>query len=146
MASSRTTKRSWLAAVLVALVPGMGHFYLRRWRRALVWLAVFWAVSTFFVDAETISALASWESVDPLAAAPLALVVTISVADAFVLAFAHNAVVRVSGDERLPTCPSCGKELDPDLEFCLWCSTPLPELGAAEMSPRGVDPDTTRED
>lgn len=119
MQSSRTSKRSWLAPVLAALVPGLGHLYLRRWLRAFGWIAVFWLVSTFFVDGETIAALASWESVDPLAATPLALVVILSVTDAFVVALAHNAVVRVSDDERLPTCPSCAKELDPDLDLPL---------------------------
>ncbi|OYR79611.1 hypothetical protein DJ71_16250, partial [Halorubrum sp. E3] len=24
------------------------------------------------------------------------------------------------------TCPSCGKEVDADLDFCHWCTEPLP--------------------
>jgi len=40
MQRSTSQKRPWLAALLGALVTGFGHLYLRRWRRAVGWLAV----------------------------------------------------------------------------------------------------------
>lgn len=92
----RTTsqKRPWLAALLGALVTGFGHLYLRRWRRAVGWLAVLFAVSYAFVDPAAIEALAAGEPVDPLSIAPTLLVGSLSVIDAYVLARAQNEVAR----------------------------------------------------
>ncbi|TKX73729.1 zinc ribbon domain-containing protein [Halorubrum sp. GN11_10-6_MGM] len=37
------------------------------------------------------------------------------------------ASVTDDGDESLEvTCPNCGKETDADLDFCHWCTEPLP--------------------
>ncbi|MFC7177128.1 DUF7575 domain-containing protein [Halosegnis marinus] len=40
--------------------------------------------------------------------------------DAFRLAEA-----RMRTDDDTPRCPSCGKELDGDLDFCPWCTADL---------------------
>jgi len=40
-------------------VTGFGHLYLRRWRRAVGWLAVLFAVSYVFVEPAAIEALAA---------------------------------------------------------------------------------------
>lgn len=125
MSSPTSPNRSWLAAALAAVVPGLGHCYLGRWRRALGWLVAFVGVSTLFVAPETMEALANWEPVDPLAVAPLAIVGTLSVVDAFLLALVENAVAQVSADGPAATCPHCGKDLDPELTFCQWCSEPI---------------------
>jgi len=59
MQRSTSQKRPWLAALLGALVTGFGHLYLRRWRRAVGWLAVLFAVSYVFVEPAAIEALAA---------------------------------------------------------------------------------------
>jgi len=123
-------KRPWLAALLGALVIGFGHFYIRRWRRALGWLVVSIGVSVLFVDQSTIEALATFSGVDPLSVAPLLVVGALSVIDAYLLAQAQNLVARQTPepDGTLTHCPHCGNELDGDLEFCHWCTTRIDDV------------------
>ncbi|MFC6989049.1 zinc ribbon domain-containing protein [Haloplanus sp. GCM10025708] len=130
MSRSVSQKRPWLAAVLGTLATGLGHLYLRRWRRGLGWLTVLFGVSYFFVDPSALDALASGTVVDPLAIAPIVVVGSLSVADAYLLARAQNAVARttVATDGRLTHCPGCGNELDSDLDFCHWCTAELPDF------------------
>ncbi|WP_159898642.1 zinc ribbon domain-containing protein [Salinirussus salinus] len=117
-------KRPWVAAVLGAVAMGLGHIYLRRWRRAIGWFAVFFGVSFLFVDPAALAAVARGSAADPTALAPVFVVGSLSVADAYLLARARNATVRpVSVPEERPTrCPNCGDELDADLDFCHWCA------------------------
>ncbi|GAA0662881.1 zinc ribbon domain-containing protein [Natronoarchaeum mannanilyticum] len=130
MERTSSQKRPWLAALLGALVIGFGHFYIRRWRRALGWLVAALGVSVLFVDQSTIEALATFSGVDPLAVAPLFVVGALSVIDAYVLAQAQNAIARRTPepDGTLTHCPHCGNELDGDLEFCHWCTTRIGEV------------------
>ena len=147
----RTTsqKRPWLAALLGALATGFGHLYLRRWRRAAGWFVTLFAVSYFLVDPAAIDALAAGEPIDPLSVAPTLIVGGVSVVDAYVLARAQNALARTgeatdsgTGDaagatgaaaekaanpsgETTESCPNCGKEVDPGLDFCHWCTADL---------------------
>lgn len=149
----RTTsqKRPWLAALLGALATGFGHLYLRRWRRAIGWFAALFAVSYAFVDPAAIEALAAGDPVDPLSVAPTLIVGGASAVDAYVLARAQNAIARardaadgsVAADarasdetgEKAENCPNCGREVDPELDFCHWCTADL--SGSAESD--GVD-------
>jgi len=130
-------KRPWLAALLSMLATGLGHLYLRRWRRALGWLAVVLGVSYFFVDPAALDAAASGETFDLLELAPVLVVTSLSVADAYLLAYVHNAVAQATAtpDGELSHCPNCGKEVDADLEFCHWCTAELPADDAA-VTPR----------
>jgi hypothetical protein len=107
------------------LVTGLGHLYLRRWRRALGWLVALFGVVVLTVEPATLEAVGAGTDVDAMALAPALIVGSLSVADAYVLARAHNAAHRspVAGDDRLSDCPNCGRERDPDLEFCQWCTT-----------------------
>jgi hypothetical protein len=151
-------KRPWLAALLGTLATGLGHFYLRRWKRGLGWVAVALAVSALLVPPEAARALVSGGG-DLATLAPLLAVGVASVADAYVLARMQqreprdragdgasagptsesesaaesrsrngsgdgSAVGRASesGDAE---CQECGKELDPDLDFCPWCTVRL---------------------
>jgi len=127
MSQSISRKRPWLAALLGALATGFGHVYLRRWRRGLGWVLGLLATTVLFVDPAAVEALANWNVVDPWEIAPILLIGGLSVADAYLLAHAHNAVARltVPQDGQLTHCPNCGKELDADLEFCHWCTTDL---------------------
>jgi len=154
MSQSTSRKRPWLAALLAALVTGLGHLYLRRWRRAVGWLVVLFGVTALLVDPATLDALASGEAVNPAEIAPVLITGSLSILDAYVLARAHNstreATTRASvapdgttpegavaegvtsdgasGDGERPNCPYCKRELDPELDFCHWCNSEL-EVG-----------------
>jgi len=129
MAHSTSEKRPWLAALLAILVTGLGHLYLRRWRRAIGWLVAVFVVSWWLVEPAALEALASGESVDLIEVGPVLLVGLLSVVDAYFVAHAQNKFARSpepeSGEEAVTRCPNCGKEVDPDLDFCQWCSTSL---------------------
>ncbi|MBB6646493.1 zinc ribbon domain-containing protein [Halobellus ruber] len=149
--SKASGKRPWLAALLGTLATGLGHIYLRRWKRGLGWFAVAVAMSALFVPPEAARALLSGSGGDVATLAPLLAVAVASVADAYVLARMSHREARDSDGERPSTasesgsgsavaaggvtgtgagateCPECGKELDPELDFCPWCTTRLDE-------------------
>jgi len=134
-------KRPWLAALLGALVIGFGHFYIRRWRRALGWLVTTVGVSVLFVDQSTLDALWTLGGVDPLSVAPLFVVGALSVIDAYLLARTQNLVARQTPDPdgTLTHCPHCGNELDGDLEFCHWCTTRIEDPAGDRQNEAAVD-------
>ncbi|MFC6941405.1 zinc ribbon domain-containing protein [Salinirubellus sp. GCM10025818] len=136
MRESISRKRPWLAALLAAVATGLGHLYLRRWGRAAGWLAVLSGVTVFLVDPAAVDALVNGGPVDPAALAPILVVGGLSVVDAYLLAHVQNALARltVSSGGRLTHCPSCGRELDPDIEFCQWCA-------AEDVEPMAVPTD-----
>ena len=150
--SKGSRKRPWLAALLGTLATGLGHFYLRRWKRGLGWFVAAVAVSAVFVPPEAARALLEGSGGDFGTLAPLLAVGLASVADAYVLARlrqreAHGragsatpsdpstgetATAAAGSDagtdptpESSAECPECGRELDPDLDFCPWCTTRL---------------------
>ncbi|SEP23916.1 hypothetical protein SAMN04487948_12533 [Halogranum amylolyticum] len=142
----RKAKRTWLAVALAIPVVGLGHLYLRRWARAAGWLFLV-VVASVFVPPEELEALnATWEqgllatgnaasvpAPDFLALAPVLVVGVLSIVDAYLVARRHNAQFRAeqaavaAGDdaEAGVECPSCGREVDPELDFCHWCTTRL---------------------
>ncbi|WP_222913105.1 zinc ribbon domain-containing protein [Natrinema sp. SYSU A 869] len=126
MPQSISKKRPWLAALLATFATGLGHLYLRRWRRALGWLAVSLGVTALFTDPAAVDEFltGSWNFDVLLAIAPMFIVVGCSIVDAYLLAHIQNANARSSepSDGDLVSCPHCGNELDPDLEFCHWCT------------------------
>lgn len=141
MERTSSQKRPWLAALLGALVIGFGHFYIRRWRRALGWLVTTVGVSVLFVDQSTLDALWTLGGVDPLSVAPLFVVGALSVIDAYVLARNHNLVAQQTPDPdgTRTHCPHCGNELDGDLEFCHWCTTRIEDPDGARQNGAAVD-------
>ncbi|QCC57993.1 zinc ribbon domain-containing protein [Natrinema thermotolerans] len=126
MPKSISQKRPWLAALLAALATGLGHLYLRRLRRALGWIVVSFGVSAAFVDPAAIDTLLAGNGTTEtlLAVAPMLLVVGLSTVDAYLLAYTQQTRTTPSPSSETETtdCPHCGNELDPDLEFCHWCT------------------------
>ncbi|UHQ98999.1 zinc ribbon domain-containing protein (plasmid) [Natrinema zhouii] len=137
MGQSVSQKRPWLAALLAALATGLGHLYLRRWRRALGWLGASIVVSYLFVDQSAVDeVIAGTMNVGTLlAVSPMFLVVGLSIVDAYVLAHTQNVAARSSDtrDEDTSSCPHCGNELDPDLEFCHWCTKSVEDVGQDQV-------------
>jgi hypothetical protein len=137
--------RPYVAALLGLLVTGLGHLYLRRWLRAIAWLALAFGVSIAFVPESTATAVLSGEQVDPLTLLPGLLVGIGSAVDAFRVARQEQrqtdrraATPDPSGPNQQPEtmqppepdadaetidCPACGKPVDPELGFCHWCTT-----------------------
>lgn len=136
-------KRPWLAAVLSVLIPGLGHLYLRLWARALLWLGLS-ILATFIVFPD--GALPSSVSMDALFGASEALsleasllilgVSILCMVDAYLMAQRINYQVsrseRIASGEALQRCPNCGKDLDPDIGFCHWCTTELEQVDERE--------------
>jgi hypothetical protein len=129
-------KRPWLAALLGLTITGLGHLYLRRWRRAGAWLVLLFGVAVLFVPPEAMDAYLN--SGDIRAVAPVLLVGIASALDAYFLARSHNSTVR-EVVERGTFCPNCGREVDDDLDFCQWCTTQLRDRDA-----EADDPETAR--
>lgn len=128
MSETRLRIRPLLAVALGAVVTGLGHLYLRRWRRALGWLLVTVGTANLVVPESALDALASGGQFPFLASLPLLAISTLSVVDAYVVAV--NAEFRAgettdteSDSER--DCPNCGRSTDRELDFCQWCSTPV---------------------
>lgn len=124
-------KRPWIAAVLAAIVPGLGHVYVRMWARALLWFLLYLLATRVFLPTDALPESVSLTAIsDAVAAVPLqtaVLLVSIgllNVLDAFLMTRYHNEAVAFeqSGRRR---CPQCGREVDADLDFCHWCTTRL---------------------
>ena len=134
--------RPWLAGALALAITGAGHAYLRRWARALGWLLLAFGVTVTFVPDSAVLAFAE-EGVVSTALAPTFVVVLASVVDAYALArrlcdpagapATADDPAAVAGDRRRvkegDDCPECGREIDPELDFCPWCSARLTGSG-----------------
>lgn len=129
-------KRPWIAVLLAVIYPGLGHVYLRKWGRALLWFVLIITSTMFLIPEGAVpeslsldSLLAAAEAI-PLEISLLILVLSfLSVLDAYWMANRINENARPTvddeGEVRAESCPSCGKDLDEDLDFCPWCSERL---------------------
>ncbi|UIP00889.1 hypothetical protein Hbl1158_05900 [Halobaculum sp. CBA1158] len=115
-------QRRPVVAAALAVVPALGHAYLRRWTRGVAWLALLVGSALTVAglhDAGVAGAVApgvvpgSWP--DGGVAVALAVVLGMSVADAYVLARRQASPGEV-------TCPRCGRPVDLSIEFCWFCS------------------------
>jgi hypothetical protein len=126
METETSEKRPWLALLLGALVTGLGHIYLRRWRRATGWILLTVGASYLFVPAEALQTIHSGMLSSVRAIAPVLLVSGLSLLDLYVLTRIqqHQTTATHAAENRVDTltCPHCGKETDPDLQFCQWCT------------------------
>jgi len=166
MVERSSTKRPWLAVLLGVLATGAGHLYLRRWLRAVGWLALTTAVTVIYVPEAALTAASTGDSVALEPFLPTFAVIALSVADAYIVARLTNRLLaspsspdpkaaktdahvdstttdaRVTApadDDDSVDCPHCGKPLDPDLEFCHWCSTDLGNFDAHRSERRRDD-------
>lgn len=129
--------RPWLAALLAFLYPGLGHLYLRRWARSLLWFALGIGTVALVVPSNALSGVSITDP-DSIATASetmtaeastvgLLVVTTVfafSVADAYTIARgARERRIREEAGTATQECPVCGRELDEELDFCHWCTT-----------------------
>lgn len=126
----RSHRRAVLAAVLAVVYPGLGHVYLREWARSVTWFGLALLTAVVVVPESTVVALES-NGLAALASAGEALP-----REAFLALLAVRLLNAVDAavlglrpapgqDPETVACPSCGRELDDDLDFCHWCTRPL---------------------
>jgi len=112
-------------------IAGVGHVYLREWRRAAAWFALVvgsaLVLGAVFVDPGADPANLSPESIPETVTLPIAALLLPSMLDAYLVASRSTPDDEESTG---PACPHCGKELDGDLDFCPWCTTRLEAVDA----------------
>lgn len=135
--SQRVEKRPLMAALLSFVQPGLGHVYLREWLRAGLWLLIWFGslavvLTTAGVDPTTTDVaaaafglFAAMEDFPIEATLSMFAVTMFATLDAYWLTARNNHRLR----RDVGRCPHCGKELDPTLDFCHWCTTTLDEDG-----------------
>ncbi|AZH24930.1 zinc ribbon domain-containing protein [Haloplanus aerogenes] len=127
------TERRVALTVVVSVVgsvigiAGAGHAYLREWGRAFAWFSLVLGaglvLTASFADPET----ATLSTLPLRVTGPILLLLTLNTVDAYFVARrsqSTNVVAADPTDEDGPsvTCPSCGRDFDPDLSFCPWCA------------------------
>jgi hypothetical protein len=128
-----TRRRALVAALIGALgvavfVAGAGHVYLRQWRRAAAWFSLTLGVLLVLVSVTGTQpqSMGSPADLQPLVVGPFFALGGLSVLDAYRLGLRETAS-QADGDGF--ACPHCGRETDPDIDFCQWCTEPLAEAG-----------------
>jgi hypothetical protein len=129
----RDTERRVVVAVVVSAVgsvlgvPGAGHAYLREWGRAFAWfvflLGVGFVLTASVADPET----ATLSTLPLRVTGPILLLLALNTLDAYYVARRSQRAGATDDEEPSLSCPSCGRELDPDLSFCPWCVCPRDE-------------------
>lgn len=121
--------RALFAAALSLVLPGAGHALIRDWVRALLFAGLFLSATALIMPINDIAAAGSMTE-------RMSIVTDEPRTSQFVLSFmllftAVDAGFRALGfppgsnGANGPTCPNCGRELDPEIEFCHWCTTRL---------------------
>ena len=135
MTDAATVRRPLIAAAFGAILPGSGHLYLRRWKRAAAWLLLAAAVSLATLPADPFGGSAT--PFDLLGLLAGSVVAAVSAVDAYRLARSDGATPATAstaaetrstdGESGIGSavvdCPACGRPLDPGLSFCHWCTT-----------------------
>jgi hypothetical protein len=117
--------------LLSFLQPGLGHAYLRAWRRAVTWFLVWAAVTAALVELPspslTVEGLlrAARQLFGALGGLELVPSLVLSAVTAFAMVDAFRMADEPELDDGTPRCPDCGKEIDEDLDFCPWCTAEL---------------------
>lgn len=118
--SDRRVLVSVVASAAGALfgVAGLGHAYLREWARAFAWFVFILGAGLLLIATFTDPTAVTPGTLPVEVAAPLAVLLFVHTLDAYYVA--QHSTPTAAG---LTTdCPSCGRELDPELSFCPWCA------------------------
>ncbi|QCC52941.1 zinc ribbon domain-containing protein [Halapricum salinum] len=121
MGRQHSNRRPVIAVLLAAVLTGLGHLYLGRHKRAFGWVALSLSVVALSIPDPPPASV--------VALLPALFVFTLSVLDAFWIAVrdrGNNGLQRDSWSSHSPgECPVCGEDLDPELDFCPWCTSRL---------------------
>ncbi|MCO8244496.1 zinc ribbon domain-containing protein [Haladaptatus sp. AB643] len=134
---TRKKKRPWLAALGSFVYPGLGHFYLRQWLRGFLWFGFMLLTAYFFIPPAVANELSVAIQNNDMAAysqatqnlgldvsLPLLFVSVCNIVDAYWSAVRNNRVVQEAVDGTV-RCPNCGRKVDPEFDFCQWCSSSI---------------------
>lgn len=121
-------RRAWIAAVLAFLQPGLGHAYLREWLRAVAWFGLWVGTIALAVPSTGAFAEVLFRPVRTAGDLPTAAALALTAVSVFCILDAYWLASRTASPEpESPTCPDCGREVDPSLSFCHWCTARLEE-------------------
>ena len=137
-------RRPLTAGLLGLLVVGLGHLYLRRFRRGAAWMLLTVATAALWVEEPALTALSNG-SFDLVALAPVYLLVVAATVDAVGIARQSQQYLTVTSEGDLLTCPVCGNDVDPELDFCHWCTTDLDQFTVVPAGETPPEPDHERE-
>jgi hypothetical protein len=122
---ANTRRRAFVAALVGVLgatvgIAGVGHAYLREWRRAVAWFAFVLGTTLALISVYSDPAVvAESPGAAPLeVTGPVLVLLVLSTLDAYRLALRTEE----KGGDGGPSCPYCGHEIDPELDFCPWCT------------------------
>lgn len=144
-------------------VAGVGHAYLREWKRALLWfLLALFGGAALVVSAAGDTVPSSVFELPTTVVAGIFFILFISVVDAYLVSLrtgetdapvaipsdpearegdaANDASLAVDPQEEdveAITCPHCGKETDPELDFCTWCTGRFADAEAVDVESDG---------
>jgi hypothetical protein len=130
------TQRRAVIAMLVGTlgalvgVAGAGHAYLREWRRAAAWFSLVIGAGLVLVSAFADPTTVTPETAPTTVTAPIFVLLVFSVIDAYRVgqdpARRGETPPSAADDvEAVAACPSCGRSLDPTMEFCWYCAEPV---------------------
>jgi hypothetical protein len=119
-----------IVSVLGAVVgvAGAGHAYLREWGRAFAWFSLVLGAALVLIASFADSGTVTLSTLPLRVSGPLLLLFTLNTLDAYRVASrtGGGGVRRRTPrrDDPAPSvsCPSCGREFDPELSFCPWCA------------------------
>jgi hypothetical protein len=106
-------------------IAGVGHAYLREWARAFAWFTFVLGAGVLLIAAFTDPMAVTFETLPLRVTLPLAVLLVVHTLDAYYVARrgpTSGSVVASTTDGQTVDCPSCGRELDPELSFCPWCA------------------------
>jgi len=132
--------RPWIAAVLSAVVPGLGHAYLRRWLRGGYWFGLAVLAGSVPVPEPLLSVAGTSQRLASIGL--VGFVAVVSVVDAYrdALFSGRRPETTPAAGETEYRCRSCGREADGDLPFCHWCGERFPETSSYDKSTTdGID-------
>jgi len=141
MSRHRSGKRPWLAAALAVIYPGFGHLYLREWLRALAWFGLMFATTALALPGSAIPdsggislavVMQAAEQLPTMVSVALLVLRILNIVDAYRLAkqrhaapTADSSAEDASASTDANRCPHCGRETDPEFDFCQWCGEPI---------------------
>jgi hypothetical protein len=140
---SQSEKKTWLAALLTLLVPGLGHLYIRMWGGAVLWFLLYFTATVVLFPTQStpsdlsLDGLVAWGEAMPIEVALTVMGITaLCMADVYVRTRQLNQrpIQRSGSGSDVQRCPDCGKELDADLDFCHWCTTELPKADSNDRT------------
>ena len=133
-------RRALVAGAFSVVYPGLGHVYLREWLRAVSWFGLAVLTAALVVPPDVLSAyeagglsalVEASRHLPLMTVATLLAVRLLNVVDAVRIALVPR---RSGAGEGVATCPECGGAVDPDLDFCHWCTARLEGGGQPSAS------------